>query len=271
MTVWGMHPFDDDDTIDFSYEIKRSGLTALARACKDARYSDSREEQHAEGFAAAFIVASILTKDSEAVNAKTLELKPTKELIEAAGAVVRVIREYGSDYLARWLVFGEEVHAQYLEQLDAIGKTLGVDPEQKTQPGDVLEGQAPAEQEILPNTWEKQRWANLQLLATRDKMKDDTEIERDVDHTFVCSSEKVALAVVKSLGQDYSIEGPTHLPAEDDEAECWVVVATKSYAPDFENTWGYTLRMFDVAFETGADYDGWGAPVIKGKKSWFGR
>jgi hypothetical protein len=81
-----MHPFDDDDTIDFSYEIKREGLTALARACKDARYSDSREEQHAEGFAAAFIVASIITKDAEAVNAKTLELKPTKQLIEADGA-----------------------------------------------------------------------------------------------------------------------------------------------------------------------------------------
>lgn len=271
MTVWGMHPFDDDDTIDFSYEIKRSGLTALARASEDARYSDSREEQHAEGFAAAFVVASILSKHSEAVNAKTLALKPPKELVEAAGAVVRVIREYGSDYLARWLVFGEEVHSQYLEQLDAIGKTLGVDPDQKTQPGDLLEGNAPAEQEMQPNTWENQRWANLQLLATRDKMKDDREIERDVDHSFVCSSEKVALAVIKSLGKDYSIEGPTYLPAEDGQAECWVVVATKSYAPDFENTWGYTLRMFDVAFETGASYDGWGAPVIKGKKSWFGR
>jgi hypothetical protein len=271
MTVWGMHPFDDDDTIDFSYEVKRSGLTALARACKDARYSDSREDQHAEGFAAAFIVASILSKDSEAVNAKTLALKPTKDLVEAAGAVVRVIREYGSDYLSRWLVFGEEVHSQYLEQLDAVGKTLGVDPDQKAQPGDVLKGDAPAEQEMLPNSWENQRWSNLQLLATRNKMKDDTELERDVDHTFVCPSEKAALAVIKSLGKDYSVEGPTHLPAEDGEAECWVVVATKSYAPDFENTWGHTLLMFDIAFETGAVYDGWGAPVIKGKKSWFGR
>jgi hypothetical protein len=271
MTIWGLNPFDDDDTIDFSYEIKRDGLVALARACRDARYEDSREEQHAEGFASAFIVASILTKDSEAVDAKTLTLKPNKELVEAAGSVVRVIREHGSDYLDRWLVFGEEAHIEYLKKLDEIGKALGVDPTQKTQPGDVLEGQAPAEQEMQPNTWENQRWANLQLLATRGKMKDDTEIERDVDHTFACPSEKSALAVVKSLEKDFAIEGPTYLPAEEGEAECWVVVATKSYAPDFENTWGYTLRMFRVAFEAGADYDGWGAPVIKGKKSWFGR
>jgi len=271
MTVWGLNPFDDDDTIDFSYELKRGGLVALARACRDARYSDSREEQHAEGFAAAFVVARILTKDSEALSAKTLELKPTKELVDSAGAVVRVIREHGSDYLARWLVFGDEVHNQYLEQLDSIGKDLGVESTQKTLPGDLLEGQAPAEQDMLPNTWENQRWSNLQLLATRNKMKDDTEIERDVDHTFACQSEKVALAVVKSLQKDFALEGPTYLPAEEGEAECWVVVATKSYAPDFENTWGYTLRMFDVAFETGAAYDGWGAPVIKGKKSWFGR
>jgi hypothetical protein len=271
MTVWGIHPFDDDDTIDFSYEITRSGITALTRACKDARYTDSREEQHAEGFAAAFVVASILTNDSEAVSAKTLALKPTKELIEAAGAVIRVVREYGSDYLARWLVFGEEVHRDYLQKVDAVGKALGVDPTAKIQPGDVLDGRAPAEQEMIPGSWENQRWANLQLLDRRHKMKDDTEIERDVDHTFACSSEKIASAVIKSLDKDFAIQGPTHLPAADGEAECWVVVATKSYAPDFENTWGYTLRMFDVAFETGATYDGWGALVIKGKKSWFGR
>jgi len=271
MTVWGLNPFDDDDAIDFIYEIKRDGLLALDRACKDARYADSREDQHAEGLASAFVVASILAKDSEAVNAKTLALKPSKELVDSAGSVVRVIRENGSDYLARWLIFGEEVHAEYLEKLDAIGTALGVDSNQKTQPGDVLDGKSPAEKEMQPNTWENQRWANLQLLATRDKMKDDTKIERDVDHTFVCPSEKSALDIVNSLTKDFAIEGPTYLPPEEGEPECWVVVATKSYAPDFENTWGYTLRMFDVAFETGATYDGWGAPVIKGKKSWFGR
>jgi hypothetical protein len=271
MTVWGMHPFDDDDTIDFSYEIKRTGLEALARALADARYADSREEQHAEGFAAAFVVASILTQDTDAVSAETLALKPSKALINSAAACVRVIREFGTDYLNQWLVFGEDVHKQKLDQLDEVGKALGVAPSEKTSTGDILEGHAPGEQEPSNNSWQNQRFANLQLLDTRHKMKDDTDLERDVDHTFVCASEKVALAVVKSLGSDFEIQGPTFLPAEAGEAECWDVVATKSYAPDFESTWGYTLRMFDIAFTCGADYDGWGAPIIKRKKSWFGR
>jgi hypothetical protein len=271
MTVWGMHPFDDDDTIDFSYEIKRIGLSALTRALEDARFSDSREEQHAEGFAAAFVVASILTHDSEAVSAETLALQPSKQLIEAAAAGVRVIRENGTDYLNRWLAFGEDVHKQKVAQLDEIGQALGVTPGDKARAGDVLEGQAPPEQEPSQNSWQNQRFLNLQLLDARHKMHDDAEAEREVDHTFVCASEKIALAVVRTLGKDFSVEGPTFLPADAGEVECWVVVATNSYAPDFEGTWGYTLRMFDIAFTCGADYDGWGAPIIKRKKSWFGR
>jgi hypothetical protein len=29
--------------------------------------------------------------------------------------------------------------------------------------------------------------------------------------------------------------------------------------------------MFDIAFKCGAVYDGWGSPIVKRKKSWFGR
>ncbi|CAB4537336.1 unannotated protein [freshwater metagenome] len=271
MTVWGMHPFDDDDLIDFSYEIKRLGLAALTRALRDARYSDSREEQHAEGFAAAFVVASIRANDAEAVSAETLALKPSQQLVDSAAAAIRVIRQQGTDYLNRWLVFGEDVHQQKLAQLDEIGQALGVSAGEKTGAGDVLQGNAPAEQEPHENSWQNQRLLNLQLLDARHKMHDASDVERDVDHTFVCASEKVAMAVFKALGEGFSIEGPAHLPAEDGEVECWVIVATKSYAPDFESTWGYTLRMFDIAFTCGAVYDGWGSPIIKRKKSWFGR
>jgi hypothetical protein len=105
-------------------------------------------------------------------------------------------------------------------------------------------------------------------------MKDDVEVERQIDHTFACESEAVALAVVDNLvarDKDFTIEGPTFQPGEDGEADCWLVEASTSYAPNFANTWGCSLVMFDVAYETGAKYDGWGAPIIKRQKSWFGR
>ena len=140
--------------------------------------------------------------------------------------------------------------------------------------GDVLAGDAPAEREIVGKSWSYQRFANVQLLTIRHNMKDDAEIERDVDHTFACESETVALAVVDALvarDKDFAIEGPTFQPAEDGEADFWLVVASTSYAPNFANTWGCSRLMFDVAYETGAEYDGWGAPIVKRKKSWFGR
>ena len=272
MTVWGLSPFDDDDTIDFLYEIRRTGLDALSRACRDARFKDSRDEQHAEGFAAAYVVASILTNDSEAVSSEVLALNPSAALIDSAGSVLRMITAHGQAYLDRWSQFGEDVLALKAHQLNTIALALGFDPQEPLRPGDLLDGQAPAEPaEFALKSWQHQRSINLQLLSMRLKMKDSVEIERDVDHTFACSSEKIALAVAKSLGNDFSIEGPTFLPAEEGESECWVVVATKTYAPDFENTWGYTLRMYDIAYTCGADYDGWGAPIIKQKRSWFGK
>ncbi|MEO0024709.1 MAG: Regulator of ribonuclease [Actinomycetota bacterium] len=268
MTVWGLHPFDDDDTIDFSYEVRRSGLAALDRACRDARHSDSRQEQHAEGLAAAYIIASTQT---DALGNNPLSLEPTKQLIGSAAAVVRVIRELGTDYLDQWRVFGDDVYKQKIEQLDEIARALGGDEVHEIQSGDLLEGNAPDEQPMAPKSWQNQRFSNVQLLSIRQGMKDAVDVERDVDHTFACSSESIAQAVATALNDDFVIEGPTYSPAEDGEPELWVVVATKSYAPDFSNTWSYTLRMFDVAHETGADYDGWGAPIEKRKKSWFKR
>ena len=268
MTVWGIHPFDDDDAIDFFYEFRRSGAAALERACRDARHSDSRQEQHAEGFAAAWIIASTQT---DALGSIPLSIKPTNALIDSAAAVVRVIREHGSDYLDQWQGFGNDFYQQKLEQLDEIAKALGIDPAAKVQAGDLLEGEAPADQPMASNSWQHQRFSNVQLLSIRMNMKDAVDVERDVDHTFACATEAVAEAVVKELGDEFAIEGPTHSPAADGEDELWVVVATKCYAPDFANTWTYTLRMFAIAFETGANYDGWGAPIEKRKKSWFGR
>jgi|GEM_PF-1900618 len=271
MTVWGLSPFDDDDTVDFSYEFKRSGLPALARACNDARYSDSRLEQHAEGFAAAYIVSGILSQNADALSAKTLELKPTKELIDSAAAAVRVIRENGSDYLNGWAALGEDVYAQKLDQISQLLRVLSGDPEQKVAQGDVLEGSAPGERQIAPGSWNYQRFSNVQLLTIRNQMKDNVEVERDVDHSFVCGSEEIALAVIKQLEDKFSIDGPTFAKGEDSEPDCWTVVATTSYAPNFANTLGFSLLMFNVSNETGAEYDGWGAPIIKAKKSWFGR
>ena len=272
MTVWGLSPFDDDDTIDFSYDIKRTGLVALARACRDARYPDSRPEQHAEGFAAAYTIASILTKDAEAVSAETLKFQPTQELIDSAAAALRVIREHGGEYLARWSEFGEDVLNLKAQQFNIMAQALGFDSEEPLRSGDLLNGRAPSEPEELEvGTWQHQRVMNLHLLSTRNEMKDDFEKEREVDHSFACSSEQIALAVVHELSADYTIDGPNYLEARDGEEDCWEVVATKVYAPNFENTWGHTLRMFDVAYKTGAEYDGWGAPVEKRKRSWFGR
>lgn len=272
MTVWGLSPFDDDDTIDFAYEIKRTGLVALARACRDARYSDSRPEQHAEGFAAAYTIAAIITQDAEAISAETLKFKPTPELIDSAGAALRVIRELGGEYLARWSEIDEEVLKLKAQQFNIMAQALGFDSEEPLRPSDLLLGRAPEENDELEvGTWQHQRAMNLHLLNTRNQMKDDFEKEREVDHSFACSSEQIALAVVKELSADYQIDGPNYLEGRDGEEDCWEVVATKVYAPDFENTWGHTLRMFDVAYKTRAEYDGWGAPVEKRKKSWFGR
>jgi hypothetical protein len=220
---------------------------------------DSRPEQHAEGFAAAYTIAAIITQDAEAISAETLKFKPTPELIESAGAALRVIRELGGEYLARWSEIDEEVLKLKAQQFNIMTQALGFDSEEPLRQGDVLLGRAPEENDELEvGTWQHQRAMNLHLLNTRNQMKDDFEKEREVDHSFACSSEQIALAVVKELSADYQIDGPNFL-------------ATKVYAPDFENTWGHTLRMFEVAHKTRAEYDGWGAPVEKRKKSWFGR
>ena len=271
MTVWGLSPLDDDDCIDFIYEVRAKGLLALERALEAARYRDSRPEQHAEGFAAAYIVVAIVTKDAEVVSAETLALKPNREHVEACKAVLRIIFDRGDEYMSRWFEMGDEVVGLKGQQFTLMAKVLGFDLEDAIVSGDLLTGKAPAEQAPGAGSWQTQRIANLQLLQTRDEMKDDFEADHKVDHMFACSTDAMAKEVMDALKEDFELEGPTFLPAESENPECWAVVASKHYPPNFENTWGYTLRMFDVAKKTGAEYDGWGAPITKRKRAWFGR
>lgn len=272
MVAWGLNPFEDDDCRDFFYELRADGVAALDRAIRDSRYKDSRPEQHAEGYAAAYVIAAILTKDAEAVGEQTLKLEPSKELQLSAAAAMRLIGEYGDEYLQRRLGMGSEVVGLWGKQFAIMAAALGFDPEMSPRSTDRLSGNAPAEQEAKPGSWQHQRLVNLHLLETRHQMGDDFEAIREVDHTFICRTEKIANAVFARLGKwEWQVKAPEFVPSQDSQESYWLVEASLAYAPDFAGTWNATLEAFDAAKTTGASYDGWGAPIIPKKKKWFGR